>query len=104
MAKKLKRRYSDTIDYDLDGMTIKEAVRWLTKKEKELREAYPKASKIELCHDTKEWSDGYELNIVVFSIETDEEETFRENKEREWKETREARERAEFERLSKKYK
>jgi hypothetical protein len=100
--KKMVKRYSDNLDWDLDGLTIPEAQNLLSERERYLFEKYPDAE-VRLSYDPQEWENGYELNIVAQTLETDEEYDKRVALIKEQEAARFDRERKEYERLARKF-
>jgi hypothetical protein len=100
--KKMVKRYSDSVDWDFDGLSISQVHIFLDAKERYLLETFPGAE-IRLSMESSDWDRGDKLKIIAETLETDEEYNKRAALLAEQEAAQLARDRKEFERLSRKF-
>jgi hypothetical protein len=100
--KKMVKRYSDSVDWDFDGLSISQVHILLDAKERYLLETFPGAE-IRLSLESSDWDRGDKLKIIAETLETDEEYNKRVVLMAAQEAARLERDRKEFERLSRKF-
>ena len=99
----LVRCYESSIHWELDGLTVDEAVKWLTEQQENLRASFPDAEKISLSYEDDPYEDYYNFNIVVYRPENEKERKAREAKEAQFQERMRQNELKQLQRLKKKF-
>ena len=101
---KIQQRFS-SISWELDDLTIDEAIKSLQKTKEEYKKLYPKFTDFALSFESDPYdqSDGRNLYVVGVRDETDAECQARETKEKKEQQRREQYEREEYERMKKKF-